>query len=977
MRQRTLDPSMRREAAFGRRAADPFGRRASTPGPDVSGGRSESGSGSGPEDPQAWYARPEVDVLSALAVDPEQGLDGEEAARRRASVGPNALKAAGGVDPAAIFLGQFRDFMVLVLLAATFISGLLGEFVDAVAILTILLLNAFLGFVQEYRAERALEALGKMAAPKAEVVRDGRRAVVPAEDVVPGDVVVLKAGDRVPADVRLLWTEGLLVDEAPLTGESVPVEKRAPAVLPAPRPLGDRTNMAFMGTLILKGRATGVAVATGMATEMGKIADLIALTEETDTPLKRRIRHLGRVLVWIAVALTAAVTGLGVLDGYPFEEMFLLGVTLAVAAIPEGLPTIVTVVLALGVSRMQKKKALVRRLPAVETLGSTTFIGTDKTGTLTLNRMTLVQGRTAGGAFFVSGSGYRPEGGFFLDPERTAPFDPEERPEVMALLTYGVLASEARLLPPETGDRTEGPKRPAGRFRWLGLRRKAREAAPSGWRIDGDPTEGAIVVAARKAGLDEEALRRRKRAKVLPFDSVRRRMSIVYEVGGGRGVLAAKGAFEAILDRSAAIFDGGAVRRLGDAERRRWAEEAEAMAAAGLRVLAVAYREGPLERLRGLEDEAELVFVGLVGLIDPPRPDVPAAIRTVQAAHIRVAMITGDHRETARAIAADLGILRPTGRVLTGEDLRRLDGKALSRLAVETDVFARVAPEDKLRIVQALRAAGHIVAMTGDGTNDAPALKAADIGIAMGQSGTEVAKEAADVVLLDDHFATIEAAVEEGRTIYENVRKFVRYLLASNVAEIMVMLVAFALKWPVPLTPLMILWINLVTDGLPALALGLDPMERDVMNRPPISPSESLFARGLGWKILSRGALITGVTLWAFSERLAAGAPLGEAQTVAFATLIVAQLVHVFDARNERSLFDRSPLDNVPLVLSVLVSFALVVLVIAWPPAARIFGAVPLSAEDWLRVIGYSAAPFVLLGLFGRLSSGRPARPEA
>ncbi|MBE3596387.1 MAG: cation-translocating P-type ATPase [Hydrogenibacillus sp.] len=915
-----------------------------------------------------WYAREEDEVLRALGADAEKGLSSEDARRRTETFGLNQIEAEAGGGPLQVLLAQFQDFMIVVLLAATLISALLGEIVDAVAILAIVILNGFLGFIQEYRAERALEALSRLSAPKAEVLRDGAWHKIEADKLVPGDIVRMSAGARVPADVRLLQTTTFIVDESALTGESVPLEKRAPEVLAAPRPLGDQTNMAFMGTLVLKGEAAGVVVFTGMQTEMGKIAHLLKMTEDHDTPLKRRMRHLGKVLVWVAVALTAVVTVLGVMSGYPFPQMFLIGVTLAVAAIPEGLPTIVTIVLAIGVSRIERRKAIVRRLPSVETLGSTTFICTDKTGTLTMNRMTLAAAYTTDGTVYVSGSGYEPVGDFYADAAHSRPVSPSTRPTLMRLLAFGAMSCEAKLVAPADAS-------------------KGTEA----WSIDGDPTEGAIVVAAHKSGLDAEALRRRfPRAGVLPFDSTRKRMSVVYaltddlsygnlalESGGSgqRGILVTKGAFEVVLARATAVYDGRGVRPLTPRWRARIAEQAEAMAASGMRVLAVAYREDQLRVLQNLEDERDLVFVGLVGLIDPPRPEVPEAIRTVQEASIRVAMITGDHRSTARAIAETVGILRPEGLVLSGEDLKRMDETALVEAAPKTDVYARVTPEDKLRIVQALRSGGHIVAMTGDGTNDAPALKAADIGVAMGQNGTEVAKEAADLILLDDNFTTIEAAIEEGRTIYENIRKFVRYLLASNVAEIMVMLIAVAAGLPVPLTPLMILWINLVTDGLPALALGLDGMERDLMKQPPRPPSESIFARGLWWKILSRGAIITAVTLYAFSERLKSGVPLAEAQTAAFVTLIVAQLIHVYDARSERSIFHRNPLENLPLLFSVLFSFALVVGVIVWEPAARVFGTTPLSGEDWVKALGIAVLPFFLLGgvrvMFARFRTGR------
>lgn len=913
-----------------------------------------------------WYRLDQSALLAQLKTDAEVGLSEVDAERRLKAMGANVIESDDAKSMLKILLAQFQDFMILVLAAATLISALLGEYIDAIAIVAIVVLNSVLGFIQEARAERSLAALKALSAPRSRVLRDGALKLIDAKMLVPGDIVYLEAGDRVGADLRLLYTSGLLIDASMLTGESLPVEKTSKMLDEPHLPLADQSNMAHMGTLVMKGRGIGVVVATGEETAMGKIADLLRTTDDIETPLSRRLKHLGEVLIVASLILTSLVIVLGTMRGYPFQEMFLTGVTLAVAAIPEGLPTIVTIVLALGVSRMLRRGAIVRRLASVETLGSTTFICTDKTGTLTENRMRVVDIRHGEAHYEVGGSGYEPKGTFVL----VAGSEKKGANLLNFLLTLGVLGSHARLIPPlQTGESRRRKKMrlfyPWHRHRKSTLPQEGadREA----WQIEGDPTEGALIVAAQKKGLDPEAIRARwPLVHELPFDSTRKRMALVYDLGDGTGMMVVKGAFEVILERAEYEETGHETEglvRLTPGRRKNWQVQAEAMAEKGLRVLALAYRRAPLEKLKKMEDEAELILVGLMGMMDPPRDDVFGAIAAVHAAGIGVAMITGDHPKTAESIARKLGMLHPGKKILTGEDLRRLDEASLEREVEKVAVYARVSPEDKLRIVKALKKKGHIVAMTGDGTNDAPALKAADIGVAMGLSGTEVAKEAADIILTNDHFGTLEAAIEEGRTIYENIRKFVRYLLASNVGEIMVMMVALMLAWPVPLTPLMILWINLVTDGLPALALGVDGMEHDLMKRPPRPPQESIFARRLGYKIITRGILITMVTLMSFYDRLSAGAPLEEAQTVAFLTLVMTQLIHVFDARSAHSIFKRHPFDNMPLVLAVLSSILLMLWVIMWPPAQQIFGTTSLSIYDWFMSLGYAVLPFIVVGL--------------
>lgn len=894
---------------------------------------------------QNWYRMEPKEVVKELKTDAEKGLTEKEAEKRLSRYGLNQLQEAEGISPLKLLLAQFQDFMVLVLLGATLISGLMGEYVDAIAIIAIVFINAILGFVQEYRAERSLAALKELSAPQALVIRGGEVVKIPATHIVPGDLIQIESGDRVAADVRLLDAQGLKVEESALTGESVPVEKHTEVIREEDLPLGDRANMAFMGTLVVQGSGKGIVIATGMGTEMGKIANLLDEAEETKTPLQYRLEQMGKVLVWVAIALTMIVTGLGILNGNDPQEMFLTGVSLAVAAIPEGLPTIVTVVLALGVQRMLKKNAIVRRLPSVETLGCTTVICTDKTGTLTQNKMTVTHLYADGGEWEITGGGYEPSGQFL---QNGISKDPLKNRVLKQLLEIGVLCNHATL-----------------------FQKMEREGRKGEWEIHGDPTEGALLVLAAKAGIWKEELEKRwVREWEIPFDSDRKRMSILFRNMEGIRILAVKGAAEQILERVTRIASGGKEVPLDQTQIRAILKKNEELAAKGLRVLAVAYKEvrDSRENHKKKEEwEEDLTLLGLIGMIDPPREEVKESIQISQEAGIKVVMITGDHRLTAEAIGRNLGILPEGGLTVTESELYNMSDEEFAEKVENIYVYARVSPNHKLKIVQALQAKGHIVAMTGDGVNDAPAIKASDIGISMGRSGTEVAKEASDLILTDDNFTSIEAAIEEGRGIYDNIRKFIRFLLASNVGEIFVMLLAMLLSLPVPLLPLQILWINLVTDGLPALALGVDKPEGNMMKEPPRDPKENIFARGLGWKIISRGVLIGLVTLAGFWYALQVGASLTTAQTIAFATLILAQLIHVFDCRSDRSIFHRNPLENLPLVGAVLSSVMLMFGVIYWEPAQRIFDTVPLSWTDWLWITGLAAIPSFLTGLI-RLS---------
>ena len=874
-------------------------------------------------DDVAWHARTVEEALAALRTGPG-GLSAAEAAHRLGEFGPNRIHEQKRVSLINLFFDQFRNFMVVVLLAATLVSGLLGELSDAVTIIVIVLANAVLGFVQEWKAERSLASLRRLTAPTAQVYRDGRPEVWPAQSLVPGDVIVLAAGDRVAADARIMVAQDLSLEEASLTGESTPVAKGIRPLPAEGAALGDRVNMAYMGTTVVRGRGLAVVVATGMDTEMGRIAHLIQTSEETETPLERRLNQLGQILVYLSLGITVIVVLAGVIHGHALYEMVLAGVSLAVAAIPEGLPAIVTIALALGVQRMIRRNAIVRRLPAVETLGCATVICSDKTGTLTQNQMTVKQVWVDRRSLAVEGDGYAPVGRV-LDGGR-AIGKPQGAWEIVLRVCRA--CNNARLV------ETEG-----------------------GFAVIGDPTEGALLTLAQKAGAREPG----ERVLELPFDSERKRMSVVVREQGGLQLLV-KGAPDLLLARCTHIWLSGASRPLTSFLRAELDGVVQNMASGALRTLGVAFR--PLDRpLQDAQDAAavehDLVFVGVVGMMDPPRAEVKEAIRMASSAGIRTVMITGDHQLTARAIAARLGILPERGRVLTGAQLDALDDDALQQASRDVHVYARVSPLHKLRIVKAMQASGEIVAMTGDGVNDAPAIKASDIGVAMGRTGTDVAKDASALILADDNFATIIAAIEEGRAIYDNIRKFIRYLLTSNTGEILTMFFAMMLGLPLPLLPIQILWVNLVTDGLPAIALGVDSAEDDTMQRPPRDVREGIFARGLGWKIVTRGFLIGLVTLGVFyAAWRVSGGQLRMAQTMAFSTLVLAQLIHVFDCRSVlHGVFDRNIFGNPWLIGAVISSLLLLLAVIYIPLLQPVFHTAALSAPAWGAVAAAAAIP--------------------
>ncbi|NLN06428.1 MAG: calcium-translocating P-type ATPase, SERCA-type [Firmicutes bacterium] len=894
-----------------------------------------------------WTRLAFTDVCRQLQTNHKTGLSPEDAGLRLKQNGRNILEKKKQVSPVLLFFSQFQDFMVLVLLAATLLSALLGEYSDAVVIICIVFLNALLGFLQEYRAEKSLEALRELTAPTAKVYRGGKRYEIPAEEIVPGDVVLIEAGDRIPADIRLGEVHGLLVNEAALTGESVPVTKTSEALWEESPALGDCVNMVFMGTMSVGGYGSGVVVATGMKTEMGRIAYLIQDAEEEETPLQKRLGQLGRLLVAGCLSVCGLVVLLGLLQGLELYKMFLAGISLAVAAIPEGLPAVVTIALALGVQRMVKKNAIVRRLPAVETLGCATVICSDKTGTLTQNKMNVKEIWAGGRHYTVEGEGYAPHGAFKQGDKKVKP---QDEPALLLALTAAVLCNNASLY------RGSMPVMPLWRQKKVT------------WEIQGDPTEGALLAAGAKAGLWREDLEQKlRRVAEQPFDGTRKKMSVLYEGENGR-ILYVKGAPEIVLGSCTQIYYEGRVVELSRIQREEVLQQTEKMAALALRTLAVAYK--PQTGGSGQIREENLIFLGLLGMMDPPRPEVLPAIRKCHKAGIKTVMITGDHKTTAIAVARSLHLLPRHGKVLTGRELDAMTDGELEQAVEHTYVYARVTPEHKLRIVRALKRRDHIVAMTGDGVNDAPAVKEADIGIAMGESGTDVTREAAAMVLADDNFATIVNAVEEGRGIYDNIRKFIRFLLACNTGEILTMLLAMLAGLPLPLRPIQILWINLVTDGLPAMALGVDPPDSRVMERKPRHPAESIFARGLWEKILGRGIAIGLTTVLIFAFALGRGAELDTARTMAFVTLIIAQMVYVFDCRSEQlTVWQISIFTNIWLLAAVGSSLLLLALVLYHPGLASVFMTTPLSAKQWLLIVGAAAAPDILGGLLALLKA--------
>ncbi len=867
-----------------------------------------------------WH-RLQVEAVRERLDAPADGLSRDEAERRLERHGPNELVETGRKTIVGMLLDQFRDFMILVLIAAAIVSGLLGEPADTIAIVVIVLLNAVLGFVQEYRAEQAMAALKKMASPSATVVRDGTARTTRATQLVPGDRVRLAAGDVVPADLRLSDAAQLRVDESALTGESMTVEKD-PAPLDDPDlPLGDRSCMAYRGTMVGHGRGEGVVVATGMDTELGRIATMIQEQDEGRTPLQRRLAVFGRRLAYAVLAISALVFATGLLRGEPLLLMLLTAISLAVAAIPEALPAVVTISLALGARKLVRQHALVRKLPAVETLGSVTYVCSDKTGTLTQNRMTVEELRAGGRT--QRAEAIEP------DPPPGGPADlrgPGERP-LPTLLTAMALCNDARL---------------------------QDEGEPTG-----DPTEVALVQLAHRHGYTPAALETPfPRRAELPFDSGRKRMTTFHPWSDGRVVSFTKGAIEVLVDRCTEMSNGAGTQAIDASEVE---EVSGRIAADGLRTLGFAMRvwdELP-QPLDPDTAEAGLTLIGMVGMMDPPRPEAEEAVAECRQAGIRPVMITGDHPRTAETIARRVGILREEGEgVITGAELARMSPQEFEERVEGIRVYARVAPEQKLSIVEALQDRGHFVAMTGDGVNDAPALKRADIGVAMGITGTDVSKEASDMVLLDDDFATIVKAVREGRRIFDNIRKFIKYTMTSNLGEIVTIAVAPLLGLPIPLLPIHILWINLVTDGVPGLALTAEPGEKDLMRRPPRHPQESIFAHGLGTHIVWVGLLMGAVTI----ATQAAFVTVDDAawRTMVFTVLALSQMGHVLAIRSERtSVFRQGLLSNRPLLAAVVATLALQLATVYVPFLNPIFETRPLSATELAITLALSSVVFV------------------
>ncbi|MCZ7547099.1 MAG: cation-translocating P-type ATPase [Anaerolineae bacterium] len=953
------------------------------------------------------HALPAEKVAEALGTDLTQGLSQAEAEKRLAEYGPNELQEEPPPTFWQMLLAQFDNFVVILLIVAAIISGIVGVYtgeglIDTFAILLIVVLNSVLGVVQEGRAEAALRALKKMSAPEAHVVRDGATKAIPNGAVVPGDIVILETGNYVPADVRLIEGFNLTIDEAALTGESVPAEKAPEAIVKEDASVGDRHNMAYMSSIVTYGRGRGAVTGTGMRTELGRIAEMIQSYEEEATPLQRRLDHLGKLLGWATLVICAIVFTVGIarlLSLHPIQgpidvwlssafneeltildeiiELFMVAVSLAIAAVPEGLPAVVTIALALGMQRMIRRNALIRRLASVETLGSANVICSDKTGTLTTNEMTVTHVYVDGQLIKVAGRGYVPEGGFSLDGQGKV--NPDSRPTLQLLARAAALCNDAHLVN-ENG----------------------------AWKTVGDPTEGALLSVAAKAGLwFEDANKTWQRVAEVPFDSDRKRMTTIHRVpnpggadlplDGAEYVAFTKGAPELVLNLCSGIYAGGKVEPLSYQEGEQIQRISTELASKALRMLALAYRpmDSVPKRPKADEVERNLIFIGLVGMIDPARPEVKDAIARAKSAGIRTMMITGDYPETAVAIARELELLQAGGRTLTGAELDRMDAEELVRAVDDVDIFARVSPANKVQIVDALKARENVVAMTGDGVNDAPALKRANIGVAMGITGTDVSKQTADMVLTDDNYASIVNAVEEGRVIYANIRKFVFFLVSCNVGEIAIIFLSMLIGLPLPLLPIHLLWLNLVTDGAPALALGMEEAEPDIMKRKPRPSNEPILTREL-WTLISVQAVVkTLSTLGAFVLTLGAtGMPWNTwtteqitlAQTVAFTTLALAELLRGFTARSERyNIWQIGFFTNRWTLIAVTVSFVLMMAVVYLPFLRPIFNTAPLGLLEWeymiplilLPALAEEIAKFVLRRLDRRGDSGASEAPAA
>ncbi len=872
-----------------------------------------------------WHTLPATDVLSKLGTTADRGLSADGAARLLTEYGQNKLKEGKKISALALLAEQFKNVLVIILLLATLMSGFLGHEVEAITIAIIVLLAVFLGFIQEFRAEKAMEALKSMAAPNATVIRGGEQMKIPAADLVPGDVILLAAGDRVPADARIIEQANLRTDEAALTGESLPSEK-SDEIIPNPgAPVGDRKNMVYGGTSVSHGRGKAVVTGTGMQTEFGAIAKMLDDVETDETPLQKNLDKVGKTLAKVALGVVIVISAIGLWRGQSLIDIFIFGIALAVAVVPEALPAVVTISLAIGVQRMVKRHALIRKLPAVETLGCTSVICTDKTGTLTKDEMTVREIYVTGKTYEVSGSGYVPSGRFTVEGEGV-----DIGAGLTELLRGGVLSSDATMV--------------------------VKNGQPD---ILGDPTEGAIVVAAAKAGIRKEDLDAQfPRIGEIPFSSETKRMTTLHKEDGENTIAYTKGAPEMMLPLCTRMWGENGEQPMTDADRKNILDAAGAMATKALRVLAIARKgDSALE-----ESQRGMKFIGLVGMIDPPRPEAKAAIAQCKTAGIRVVMITGDHPVTAGAIARELGI-SDDGNAVTGVELEAMDEAALMKRIGDVRVYARVSPAHKLRIVTALQSRGQIVAMTGDGVNDAPALKKADIGVAMGITGTDVSKEAAAMTLTDDNFASIVAAVEEGRGIFGNIKKYLMYLLSSNIGEIIIMTGATLLGWPLPLSAVQLLYLNLATDGFPALALAVDPPERDLMRQPPRDPNTGIFTKRVMALMLTGSVWLAFLILSMFWWATHTERGLQESMTMAFVLLVTCEFIKAYNFRSDHLSMFRGTFSNKWLNIAILWEILLLLAIVYVPFLQVAFKTFPLTLEDWAIIIALALTIIPVLEL--------------
>lgn len=887
-----------------------------------------------------WYQKSIDEVFSELSADPKRGLSSQEAKARLDKYGPNELAQKKGPGILQMFLEQLKDYMVIILLIASVISIFLSEITDSLIIIAIVIINACLGVFQEYRASKALEALKKMSAPNAKVLRDGETLTIPSRELVPGDVVILETGDYMPADLRLISTVNLKVEEAALTGESVPVEKHAGAALEGEVALGDQINSGFMGTVITYGRGLGVVTKTGMNTVIGGIAAMIQEAEEEDTPLQKKLKHMGKLLGTGCLVICALVFVLGLARGEEILQMFMTAISLAVAAIPEGLPAVVTIVLAIGMQRLVKRNAIMKKLHAVETLGGTTVICSDKTGTLTQNQMTIVKMYIPGREISVEGEGYKPFGRMY---EGEKLLNLEEEQALRRLLEIQALCNDARL-------------------------EHLTEGATEEWRIIGDPTEGAMIVAAAKAGIGREEINSKyPRINEIPFDSGRKLMTTFHSTGGKLILACTKGAPDILIERCTKIMRGdGTIEPITDEGKKAVLEENHGLASEALRVLGMAFREveAVSDSPTSEEYESDLIFCGLVGMIDPPRAEAIEAVKVCKTAGIRVVMITGDYKDTAAAIARQLDIIGENDKVLDGEELNKLSDEDFAEAVKTVNVYARVSPEHKVRIVQAIKKHGNIAAMTGDGVNDAPALKHADIGIAMGITGTDVTKESADMIITDDNFASIVSAVEEGRVIFSNIRKFVFFLMSCNVGEVLIIFISMLLGWPIPLLPIHLLWVNLLTDAFPALALGTEKMEPGLMQQKPRDPKATIIDKSMLVSIIVQSSVMTAAILISFYIGWTAG---GEVlgRTYALMTMCISEILRAYTCRSEKhTAFKLGFFSNSRLNLATIGCLFLLVIIVLVPGLRDVFSLAKLSIHDWDWIAGLGILPYV----FGELT---------